>query len=85
MHKYIPTGNEMISLPDLNAETAGLGSVTFLSMAHKGMIRIAGGEDAPLISPYIELDGRQLPLRGLVWSREHDWIPWPWPRPGPGW
>ena len=75
MHKYIPTGNEMISLPDLNAETAGLGSVTFLSMAHKGMIRIAGGEDAPLISPYIELDGRQLPLRGLVWSREHDWIP----------
>ena len=75
MKKTIPTGNEMISLPDLDAETAGVGSVTFLSMGHKGMLRIAGGGDLPLISPFIEMNGRQLTLRELVWVREHGWIP----------
>ncbi len=75
MKKFIPTGNEMISLPDFDAQTAGVGSVTFLSMGHKGMLRIAGREDMPLIAPYIEMNGSQLALEELIWTREHSWIP----------
>lgn len=36
MERYIPTGNEMISLPKINEFTAGIEDFTYLSMQHKG-------------------------------------------------
>ena len=38
MNRYLPTGNEMISLPKINEETAGIEDFTYLSMQHKGLI-----------------------------------------------
>ena len=32
MERYLPTGNEMISLPKLNEQTAAIEDLTFLSM-----------------------------------------------------
>ncbi len=32
MERYLPTGNEMISLPKLNADTAAIEDLTFLAM-----------------------------------------------------
>ena len=32
MDKYLPTGNEMVSIPKLNEATAGFEDVTFLHM-----------------------------------------------------
>lgn len=37
MHYYLPTGNEMISLPKINETTAGIEDFTYLSMQHKEM------------------------------------------------
>ena len=37
MKRYIPTGNEMVSLPTINEQTAGMESISFLSMMHKGI------------------------------------------------
>ena len=53
MDQYLPTGNEMISLPKLNAATAGIETFTFLSMRLKGLVDVRGGADCPLFQPLI--------------------------------
>lgn len=45
MERYIPTGNEMISLPKINEATAGIEDFTYLSMQHKGLIEVRGSDD----------------------------------------
>ena len=75
MEHYLPTGNEMISLPRLNEQTAAIENLTFLSMQQRGMIELRGTENEPLINPILEIDGTELPLQDLSWSREHFWIP----------
>ena len=75
MVRYLPTGNEMISLPKINEETAGIEDFTYLSMQHKGLIAVRGREASPLIQPFITLDGQEAALTDIQWSREHFWIP----------
>lgn len=52
MERYLPTGNAFLSLPKINEKTAGIEDLTFLSMQHKGMIEIRGGEKLPLASSF---------------------------------
>lgn len=75
MERYIPTGNEMISLPKINEQTAGIEDFTFLSMQYKGMIEVRGSEKLPLIQPFIQIDHKEVPLTDLHWSRDHYWLP----------
>ena len=75
MEYYLPTGNEMISLPKINEETAGIEDFTYLSMQHKGLIEVRGGETVPLMKPFLSENGSELPLTNLQWTREHYWIP----------
>lgn len=51
MERYLPTGNEMISLPKLNEQTAAIEDLTFLSMQQRGMIELCGTENEPLMQP----------------------------------
>ena len=79
MELYIPTGNEVVSLPTINEETAAIESVSFLYMAQKGMIELRGNSAAPLMTPFVQQimpDGRsaEQALTDLGWHREHDWI-----------
>ena len=41
--KYLPTGNEYVSLPDLDEKSAALGSVSVLHMARRGSSSCAEG------------------------------------------
>ena len=80
MELYIPTGNEVVSLPTINEETAAIESVSFLYMAQKGMIELRGSSAVPLMTPFVQQilpDGSsaELALTELGWHREHDWIP----------
>lgn len=75
MKRYLPTGNEFLSLPKINEQTAGIEDITYLSMGHKGMIEIRGGDDLPLIRPFLQVDGHRLPLTQMQWSRDHFWLP----------
>ena len=75
MEYYLPTGNEMISLPKINEETAGIEDFTYLSMQHKGLIEVRGGETVPLMKPFLFENGSELPFTNLQWTREHYWIP----------
>lgn len=75
MERYIPTGNEMISLPKINECTAGIEDFTYLSMQHKGLIEVRGAGEMPLIAPFLRINGQDIPLTDLSWHREHFWIP----------
>lgn len=75
MERYIPTGNEMISLPKINEATAEIEDFTYLSMQHKGLIEVRGSDSMPLIQPFVRVNGQEFPLTGLKWTREHYWIP----------
>lgn len=75
MERYIPTGNEMISLPKINEQTAGIEDFTFLSMQHKGMIEVRGSEDYPLIQPFLQINNEEVTLTDLQWSRDCYWLP----------
>lgn len=75
MERYLPTGNAFLSLPKINEKTAGIEDLTFLSMHHKGMIEIRGGEELPLACPFLQADGHPLPLTQMQWSRDSFWLP----------
>lgn len=73
--RYLPTGNEMISIPKLNETTAGIEDITFLHMGFKGLVELRGGASQALIEPFIEQDGQTVPLTGLEWERLQFWVP----------
>lgn len=75
MGRYLPTGNERISLPKLNEQTAGVEDFTFLSMQHKGLIEVRGSQNTPLMMPFVQEEGAELPLSHMQWERAHHWIP----------
>lgn len=75
MEHYLPTGNEMISLPKINEKTAGIEDFTYLSMQHKGLIEVRGRDDLPLMQPFVQIGGDPIELHCLTWNREHFWIP----------
>lgn len=72
---YIPTGNEMISLPRINEANAAIEDFTFLHMGYKGLLDVKGTEKEPLMEPFIEVHGTDWPLEQLEWTRLNYWIP----------
>ena len=73
--QYLPTGNEWVSLPTVQSRTGALESFSFLHMGYKGIIEQRGTAEAPLMAPFLQINGEQLPLQGLTWTRKSDWIP----------
>ncbi len=71
MSNYIPTGNELLSLPKINQSTGSIEDITFLSMQLKGMLEVLGSDKLPLFLPYLE----GLEAGSLNWCRDHWWIP----------
>jgi len=74
MNYYLPTGNEMVSLPKFNEKTAGIEDITFLSMQYKGLIELKGSEETPLMTPFFQ-EKESLQLSDVTATREHFWIP----------
>lgn len=75
MEKYIPTGNEQLSLPKINEATAGIEDFTFLHMGYKGLIDVRGSKEKPLIIPKFWIDNTEIYLTNLTWQRIEYWIP----------
>lgn len=66
--RYIPTGNEYVSLPDLDEKSAALGSFSVLHMAAKGLIELHG---EPVMEPFFSCGA----LEDLSWTRRGFWVP----------
>lgn len=76
-NKYIPTGNEMISIPTINEKNASIQSVNFLHMGFKGLIEISGSNDSEdsFMRPEILVNGHERKIDSLKWDRIKYWIP----------
>ncbi len=74
--KYIPTGNEMISIPCIRERDASILGITFLHMGYKGLIEIKGEDDLiPLLRPFISINQIEEPVEDLIWEKHNFWIP----------
>lgn len=65
MDKYLPTGNEMLSIPRLAEAGGAVEDVTFLYMGCKGLIDLRGTRDEALMAPFVEVNGTALPLEEI--------------------
>ena len=72
---YQVTGNEYVALPTLREADAALESLSFLHMGAKGMLELRGTQERPLLAPFVQRAGSEVPLEGLRWERLHSWIP----------
>ena len=72
---YYVTGNEYISLPTIREADGALEGLSFLHMGAKGMIEICGSPEKPLLKPFLQVNGEEVPLTNLKWNRIHHWIP----------
>lgn len=72
---YIPTGNQMVSLPRIIKETAEIQDMTFLHMGYKSLVEICGDAEKPLIKPSIKVNGQSVSLKNLTFSKLENWIP----------
>ena len=73
---YFLTGNEYISLPEIDLHTAGLKSLNLLHMGAVGLLEFQGSPKSPLITPFLIRQGRREDLQGkLAWSYRQHWIP----------
>jgi len=74
--KFIPTGNEFISLPCIREEDAAILDFTFLHMGYKGLIDVRGTKQTPLFTPFISINGLDKTVQNVKWSKKNDWIPY---------
>ncbi|HET9869166.1 MAG TPA: glycoside hydrolase family 125 protein, partial [bacterium] len=73
--RYLPTGNEYVSLPTIQEEDAALGDLNLAHLGLNGLLSFTGGGQ-PLVTPRLFLDDAEalFPDR-LTWDRDADWMP----------
>ena len=73
--KYIPTGNEYVTLDRIGEEHAVIEAISVLHMGYKGILEIAGGKEKGLMHPYCVCNGETVEISSPVWERKHNWLP----------
>jgi uncharacterized protein len=71
----LPTGNQWISLPDINAGDGSLKTFNVLSMRHRGLLQVSGEHNGPVLQPYFTANGKPLEFRNPTWELIAYWIP----------
>lgn len=72
---YLPTGNEVVSLPTLREADGALEGLNVVHFGMNGLLNFDGGQ-AALMQPLLAVDGHELLVPGaLTWKRENDWLP----------
>ncbi len=74
--RFLPVGNEMVSIPELSESDASIMGITFLHMGYKGMIEIRGRDsENPFLKPFIAINGKIEKFENIRWKRLNYWIP----------
>lgn len=69
------TGNEFVSLDDIDGESGALRSLAFLHEFARGVLQLAGGEVDGFLQPSLLVDGETVPMTGAEWRLLSHWIP----------
>ncbi len=74
-HHFTLTGNEYISLPEINAG-GEVDALNILHMGARGLLEFRGEEERPLLQPFIEINGEDAGEKiAAAWSYNLDWLP----------
>ncbi|MEW5785026.1 MAG: glycoside hydrolase family 125 protein [Bacillota bacterium] len=69
------TGNEYLSLPQIGP-AGEFHSINALHLGARGLLEFSGGEESPLLAPFLLVDGRKVNLAEIAsWSYNLDWLP----------
>jgi len=71
----LPTGNQWIALPEIRADDGALMSFNVLSMRDRGLLQVSGEGGSPVLQPYFQADGKQVPFLNPAWELIEYWIP----------
>lgn len=71
----IPTGNDWIALPSIQASDGALKDFNVISMRYRGLLEMAGPGTEPLMKPFLVVGGVRRPLANLRWTLRDYWIP----------
>lgn len=74
-NKYIPTGNNFISIPKLANANGSIENLNFLYFRYNSLIEIMPSENNYIIKPFITVDGTEIYLKDLNWYLDIYWIP----------
>ena len=73
------TGNEFLSLPEIDPGTGGLRSLGLLHMAACGLLAFRGAAGRSFLLPWVRVNGKRMgPASGkqqMNWQYLHQWIP----------
>ena len=73
--KQFSTGNEYISIPAISTATGGINSVGFVHDGFRSIVELHGCQEASLLRPVIEIDGRELPSSHMQSDLISYWVP----------
>lgn len=73
--KYIPTGNEYVTLDKIAEDNASIEAFTVLHMGYKGMLEVQGGKEKALLRPLLICNGEEKEIAHPKWKRIQCWIP----------
>lgn len=71
----LSTGNEYISIPDVNASTGGIQDIGFLYNTFRANIELHGSDDKPLLGPVVEVGGENIFADGVESELTSYWVP----------
>ncbi|MEG2949305.1 MAG: glycoside hydrolase family 125 protein [Clostridia bacterium] len=75
MSNYQVTGNEYLSLPKLNEETACVEGLTLLHMGAKGLLELRGDAEQVFLEPILTINKEPIRIQNPQWIRENYWLP----------
>lgn len=71
----IPTGNDWIALPDIQAADGSLRTFNVLSMRDRGLLQVNGDRGSAVLQPSFSIDGKPFAFRNPAWELIEYWIP----------
>ncbi len=75
MDDVIPTANDWIALPSIRARDGAIENFNILSMRYRGLLEASGPKGAPLLAPFLSIDGKRQSFSTLDWTLRGYWIP----------
>lgn len=72
---YLHTGNEFITISNINTSNAGIGEIGFIHNGFRACVELRGPQDCPLLQPTVKLDGEELFDGKLEAEQASYWIP----------
>ena len=71
----IATGNEWIALPTIRASDGALVDFNVLSMRDRGLLEVVGAPGEAVLTPFVQINGKNIVLHNLRWELIEYWIP----------